>query len=59
MLIHYSPPLYQLSYGEISMGCALPPDTQPLRRGSNPTKISASSGSRTRAQTLATFDHNR
>ncbi len=23
MLIHYSPPLYQLSYGEISMGTAL------------------------------------
>ena len=23
MLIHYSPPLYQLSYGEISMGSGL------------------------------------
>ena len=31
MCKHYSPPLYQLSYGEISMGSALPVGTQPHR----------------------------
>jgi hypothetical protein len=56
---HYSPPLYQLSYGEIGMGLILG-----LVQGLDPgldtaRQKSASSGSRTRAQTLATFDHNR
>ena len=66
MCKHYSPPLYQLSYGEIGMGLILglvqgsDPAGRPGTRDSIPPRQkSASSGSRTRAQTLATFDHNR